>query len=113
MPFADLPPAPPPAAEQAQVFDLARLPAGDGNVDLRAVKPRCPAGRAGEIVVCAPDPEKQRVRPLPNTYVVEEGLPRAAMDLGGGVSVDIHAEAVGMPGGAVSNRLMIGGKVKF
>ncbi|WP_159976886.1 MULTISPECIES: hypothetical protein [unclassified Novosphingobium] len=113
MPFADLPPVPPPAVEQVQLFDLGQLPTDDGNVDLRAVKPRCPEGRPGEIVVCAPDPEKDRIRPLPDTYVVEEGLPRAALDLGGGVSVDVHAEAVAMPGGAVSNRLMIGGKVKF
>jgi hypothetical protein len=110
MPIADLPPTPP--AIEAPAFDLAQLPRGEGGPDLRAVRPRCPVGRAGEIVVCATNPEANRVRPLPDTYVVEEGLPRAQLGLGENASIDLHLDQQVMPG-AVSNRVMVGAKLKF
>lgn len=110
MPFADIPPAP--TVIEASAFDLAQLPRREQGIDLRAVKPRCPAGRSGEIVVCAPDPEKNRVRPLPDTYVVAEGLPRAELGLGENASIDVHVEQHAMPG-AASNRVMVGAKLKF
>jgi hypothetical protein len=107
MPIADLPPAPP--ALEAPAFDLAQMPR---EVDLRAVKPRCPVARGNEIVVCAPDPEKERLRPLPDTYVVEEGLPRAQLNLGENATIDLRVSQEGLPG-AMSNRVMVGAKIKF
>lgn len=110
MPLEAPPPQPPAIA--APVFDLAEMPNGK-EVDLRAVKPRCPQGRPGEIVVCAPDPEKERVRPLPDTYVTAEGLPRAQMGLGENSSVGVELEAAGLGAGQVSNRAMVRYKLKF
>jgi hypothetical protein len=111
MPIADLPPPPPPAIEAA-AFDLAQIPSGDEGIVFRVVRRRCPEGRPGEIVVCAGNPEKERVRPLQGTYVTEEGLPRAEMDLGENATLDLHVEQNVMPG-AVSNRVMVGAKIKF
>lgn len=115
MPAVDLPADPPVAMEQSQAetFDLASLPRDSKTLDLRAVKPRCPVSTGKEIVVCAPDPEENRLRPLPDTYVVEEGMPRAQLGLGDGVTLDVHVDAAVMPDGTVSNRIMIGTKIKF
>lgn len=110
MPLADEPPQPP--AIEAPLFDLAQMPRDDG-MDLRAVKARCPEGRPGEIVVCAQNPEKERVRPLPDTYVTQEGLPRAELGLGENSSLGIEVEAAGLGGGQVSNRAMVRYKLKF
>lgn len=113
MPIADLPAAPPPAAEQSlDAFDLAKLRAADGN-GITIVPRRCPEGRPGEIVVCAPDPEANRVRPLPDSYDVTEGLGRAERQIAPGVVADVHLDQVGMPGGVVSNRVMAGVKMAF
>lgn len=105
MPLDSFPPAPP------AMFDLAQL--ADKGVDLRAVRRRCPEGRPGEIVVCAPDPEKQRVRPLPDTYVIPEGLPRAQVGLSENQSIGVELESAGLGGGQVSNRAMVRYKLKF
>ena len=64
-------------------------------------------------MVCATDPEKERVTPLPDPYVVGEAVPRAAIDLGGGVSLDVHLDAGSMPNGYTANRVMVGVKFKF
>lgn len=109
MPIADLPPAP--LAVEASAFDLSQLP-GDGRVDLRAVKPRCPVGHPGEIVVCAPDLEKDRLRPLPDAYVTAGALPRAEVGLGGGASLGANLQDARV-GGFPSNRVMVTAKLKF
>jgi len=109
MPVADTPPEPPPA----QVFDLAQLSVADQAADFRAVRPRCPVGRPGEIVVCAPDPEKERLRALPQDYAVTEGLPRAELGIAGGVSLDVHLDSATLAGGQTANRVMVGAKIKF
>ena len=111
MAFADLPPKPP--ILEAPAFDLSQAGREAGKVDLRTIRPRCPVGRADEIVVCASDPEKERARSLPETYMVAEGLPRAEIDLGGGVSLDVHLDAGAMPNGYTANRIMVGVKFKF
>ncbi len=110
MPADALPPQPP--GIEVSAFDLARVPSG-GGLDLRAVKPRCPQVRPGEIVVCAPDPDKERVRPLPDTYVTQEGLPAAQFGLGENSSVGVELESAGLGGGQVSNRAMVRYKLKF
>lgn len=113
MPTADLPAAPPPAAEQAlDAFDLAQLRPSDRN-GITIVSKRCPEGRPGEIVVCAPDPEANRVHPLPDTYKVTEGLGRAERQIAPGMVADVHMDSAAMPGGVVSNRLMAGVKIAF
>ncbi|MCJ2178530.1 hypothetical protein [Novosphingobium album (ex Hu et al. 2023)] len=76
-------------------------------------KPRCPLSTGREIVVCAPDPEKSRLRPLTDAYAVEEGLPRAKVDIGEGVTLDLHMDSAAMPNGTVSNRIMAGVKIAF
>lgn len=112
MPIAEPPPPPPPAIEAA-AFDLAQMPSGDDRIDLHAVRRRCPEGRPGEIVVCAPDPEKERLRPLPDTYAVEEGLPRAEMQLSDTVGLDAHLDSATLGAGQTTQRIMVGAKIKF
>jgi hypothetical protein len=109
MPIADLPSVPP--AVEAPAFDLSQLP-GESRIDLRAVKPRCPEERSGEIVVCAPDLEKDRLRPLPDTYLTEEGLPRAEVGIGGAASLGVNLDLARL-GGVTSNRVMVTAKLKF
>ncbi|KHK89366.1 hypothetical protein [Novosphingobium malaysiense] len=114
MPPVDLPPDSPVVMAQAPVpFDLADVSGDDVGLDLKVVKPRCPLSSGHEIVVCAPDPEANRLRPLPDTYVTQGGLPRAEVDLGGGASLDLHVDSAAMPDGSVSNRVMVGVKVAF
>lgn len=110
MPLDALPPQPP--VLEAPAFDLAAMPQGEG-MDLRAVKPRCPVGRPGEIVVCAPDTEKERVRPLPDTYVTEEGIPRAQFGLDDKSSIGVELDSATLGAGQVSNRAMVRYKLKF
>jgi len=40
-------------------------------------------------------------------------MPRAQVGLGDGVTLDVHVDAAAMPDGTVSNRIMIGTKIKF
>lgn len=109
MPFTELPPAPP--ALIVSDFDLARANEENSGIDLRTIKPRCPMGQPGEIVVCATDPEKERVRPLPDT--TDEALPRAEIDVGGGVTLDVHLDSGALPNGYTANRVMVGIRFKF
>ena len=111
MPFAEPPPLPP--AFEVSRFDLAQVGSGEGSIDLRTVKPRCPISVSGEIVVCAPDPEKERAGPLPDTYSVAPGLPRAEIDIGGGASLNIHLDSGTLANGHIANRVMVGVKFKF
>lgn len=111
MPFAELPPAPP--ALEVSAFDLEQVGQGPGGVDLKTVTRRCPKAAPGEIVVCAPDPEKERARDLPDTYVTDETLPRAEIDMGKGVSLDVHVDSGALPNGYTANRVMAGVKIKF
>ena len=86
-------------------FDLARYRSAGG---------RCPAAGAGEVLVCGP---RRRVNAYPMEYWDRVFGPepplRAETDLGGGVQGRIHAEAVPMDRGAVSNRAMIGIRTRF
>ncbi|MFC0682975.1 hypothetical protein [Novosphingobium clariflavum] len=114
MPPADQPAVPPPlAAEQSlDSFDLATLRAEESTV-LIVVPRRCPVGKPGEIVVCAPNPEADRLRPLPDTYVVTEGLGRAERQIAPGTMAGVDMSSVAMPGGVVSNRVMFNLKMGF
>jgi hypothetical protein len=86
-------------------FDLARYRIADG---------RCGAADAGDVLVCGP---RRRVNDYPlarwaRIFGPERPI-RAEMDIGGGVQGRIHAEAVPMDRGAVSNRVMIGIGTRF
>ncbi len=93
-------------------FDLRQMRRSPG-ASFSVTRPRCPEGRAGEIVVCAPDPEKERLRPLPEGYDIPEGPPRLDMKLDENTTADVHLQAERFPNGMVSNRLMVGVKRKF
>lgn len=109
--FAELPPAPP--ILEAPHFDLEQIGRQTDRMDFRTIRPRCPVGSPGEIVVCAPDPEKERARRLAETYAVAESLPRAEIDIGDGVILDIRLDAGVLANGYIANRVMAGVKFKF
>lgn len=71
---------------------------------------RCPPHGAGEIVVCAEDPEKFRLRPAPPQSTAPP--PRTRMDLNERASIGAELESAGV-GGQVSNRVMVRGRMKF
>lgn len=114
MPIAEALPTSP-ALEQFMPadFNLAASEPAEPNLDLRIVRRRCPEGRAQEIVVCAPDPNRDRLRPLKQDYSVTEGLPRAEGEIANGVSLGVDAEGAAMANGVVSNRVMARVKMKF
>jgi hypothetical protein len=71
---------------------------------------RCPPHEPGEIVVCAEDPEKFRLRPPPDKLA--EPIPRPRLKMSEGTSIGAELEGVGI-GGQVSNRVMVRAKIKF
>lgn len=74
--------------------------------------PHCPQREEDEIVVCAEDPEKFRLRPLPETFPDHDHLPRARIKLGEDASIGAEAESAGV-GGHPSRRMMVRGRIKF
>jgi len=108
-----MPDLPPPSIELTQPatarFDLAEIATPASGRDFHAIKPRCGAPRTGEIVVCAPDPEKQRLRPLP---ALPGQQPPGEIALSDSVNLGAHVEST-MIGGAPSNRVMVDVKLKF
>ncbi|PZQ54851.1 MAG: hypothetical protein DI555_12155 [Novosphingobium pentaromativorans] len=113
MPALDASPAALSASEQSlDAFDLRQMRSSSG-ANYSVISPRCPEGRPGEIVVCAPDPEKERLRPLPEGYDVPQGPPRLEMKLDETTTADVHLQAEVFPNGTTSNRVMVGVKKKF
>jgi hypothetical protein len=113
MPAIDAAPSAPTVTEQTvDAFDLRQMrappPAG-----FSVIRPRCPEGKPGEIVVCAPDPEQERLPPLSTDYSIPDGPPRARLDIGGVTSIDVHLDSASMPDGSKSQRVMVGVKRKF
>lgn len=102
-------PAPPPARPAFAMldFDLARYRPADGDG-------RCAGAWAGDVLVCGP---RRRGGAYPIAYWARIFGPerpiRAEMNLGGNVQGRIHAEAVAMDRGAVSNRVMVGIRMPF
>lgn len=95
------------APGEVAAFDLRRLK------ESRAAA-TCAEATGDEIVVCARPDEtvKHRVEVLPPTPV-EPLLPKAEMKLFGDVIGTIENEAVQLPGGVQSNRLMVRMKIPF
>lgn len=85
-------------------FDLARhQPAGG-----------CAGAGAGEVLVCGRRRSAAEDFPMGHwARIFAERPIRAEMDLGGNVQGRIHAEAVPMDRGAVSNRVMVGIRMPF
>lgn len=102
-----------PPVLEAPSLDLEQVDRAAEIIDLKTIRPRCPEGKAGEIVVCATDPEEHRARRLPDIYAVTEGLPRAEIDIGQGVSLDVHLDSGVLANGYSANRVMVGVKFKF
>ncbi|PEQ12958.1 hypothetical protein B2G71_08975 [Novosphingobium sp. PC22D] len=102
----DLPPAiavPEAVARDFAIDGEARPPA-----PFSVTRSRCTAPQAGEIVVCAPDEERFRLRELP---ALAESTP-GSVEIGDDLSVAGRVESV-MIGGVPSNRVMIDLKLKF
>lgn len=107
MPPLEIPPA----------IDLPELAAqfrqsdtGESGPPFSVVAKRCPAGDAGDIVVCAVDPSRFRLKPLPDA--APDALPRAEWQVSDRVTIDVHVEGARI-GGMTSNRAMVGLKFKF
>lgn len=73
-------------------------------------QPRCAVGQAGEIVICAADPKRNRLAALPDSPA--EGLPKAELRLGKNTTIDLYAETARISG-VPSNRMMVGVKIGF
>ncbi|EQB15837.1 MAG: hypothetical protein K0R64_2310 [Novosphingobium lindaniclasticum] len=113
MPAIDTTPAAPAASEQiVDAFDLRQMRSAPG-MRFSVVRPRCPESRPGEIVVCAPDPDRERVLPLPQEFEMPSAVPRLEMKLDENTTADLHLQAEAFPNGTVSNRVMVGVKRKF
>lgn len=107
MPVSDVPPA----IEVRHIADEFKPAAGaqSGRV-FSILRPRCAAGQAGEIVVCAADPKRDRLQALPDGP--PEGLPKVEARLSENATIDLHAETAQISG-VPSNRLMVGVKIGF
>jgi hypothetical protein len=100
--------------------DPSGLPQGaDGTVGRIVIpvftrpKAKCgPPGKGDEIVVCAEDQERFRLRPLPDTYERQPATGGPEADLGGGVTLKQDLEQVDI-GGTQSKRIMVRAKIKF
>jgi hypothetical protein len=101
----------PPAIELPHVAAEFEAAAGAGpTATVRVVRPRCAAGKAGEIVVCATDQKRNRLAPLPESP--PEGMPRAETRLSENMTMDLHVQSEQISG-VPSNRAMVGVKIGF
>jgi hypothetical protein len=87
-------------------FDLRSVEAADERPRFSLDRRGC-SGEPGEIVVCARDPEEDRLRPLAGPEA-ELLLPPAEFGLGDTTSLNVRMEAEARPDGSVSNRIMVG-----
>lgn len=72
---------------------------------------RCPLGAPGEIVVCAPNDEHYRLRPLPEENP-GKGKGDAQVELSDRAAAGVEVERAGV-GGFISSRAMVRFKLKF
>ncbi len=83
-------------------FDLAKVKPGD---------PCRTGGGGSEIVVCGRRPGDFDFEKWERVFGTEPLLAETA--LGGGAVARAYGESVGMPGGQISKRAMVGVRVKF
>jgi hypothetical protein len=105
MPLPDVPPAIA-LPHIGPEFETAAAPPAQ----VSGIRPRCDAGKPGEIVVCAHDLKRDRLTPLPESP--PEGLPKAELRVSDTMTIDLHGES-GQLLGASSNRAMVGVKIGF
>lgn len=110
--------APAVVASPAPGFDLSQLDSGAPPPDFHAVHKRCDyaAAKPDEIVVCAPDPDAERLGDASGFggYAMPEGQgPSQLTWTLGGVDMDVHVESLTMPNGMTSKRVMVGAKIAF
>jgi len=104
-------PATPPAIELPQLAaEFGPAAQTQAARSIVIVHPRCAEGKPGEIVVCAADPKRDRLIPLPE--MPEEALPEARWQVSDRASVVVHGET-SMISGVPSNRAMVGIKIGF
>jgi hypothetical protein len=103
-------PEAPPAIELPHIASEFEAAAGTVLPTVSVIRPRCAAGKAGEIVVCAADPARNRLPTLPEGP--QEGLPRAEARLSKNASIELHVQSAQISG-APSNRAMVGVKIGF
>lgn len=106
-------PVPPPIDLPAMVGSPAAEPSRRFDIPPAVTPARSCAAQAaaGEIVVCAQDPERFRLRPLPDTYR-QEREPGGLETTIGGVTLRQDVEQVNL-GGTPSKRVMVRAKIKF
>lgn len=96
---------------QLQDFDLKEFEraaeAGPGP----GARRRCASDDPNQIIVCGSRGQGQRLEPLPDIY--EKGPIMAETRLFGRVTGCVCLEKATMPGGAVSNRIVVGLKMPF
>ncbi|HEX8124522.1 MAG TPA: hypothetical protein VF548_02970 [Allosphingosinicella sp.] len=94
---------PPPALPPALEFDLAKVKPSD---------PCESGGRGSDIVVCGRRPRADYdLEKWARIFATEPLL--AEKGIGPGAVARAYGESVGMPGGQVSTRAMVGVKIKF
>ena len=75
--------------------------------------PDCPVSDSGDIVVCSRrEHESYRLKPLPDRYARDAGVPRAALRIGGNATLSAETESATV-GGFTSKRAMAKFKLKF
>ena len=74
------------------------------------LKPRCPRSTENEIVVCAPNQEEFRLRPLPQTFEQIDSESEIGVGRGATLGAGVQASQVG---GWQSNRVMVRFKLKL
>lgn len=98
-------PEAPPAIELPHVAAEFEAAGAELGPRFSVVRPRCAAGKAGEIVVCASDPKRNRLQALPDSP--PEGLPKAEARLSENVTIDLHTETAQISGyGGREDRLL-------
>ena len=105
--------------ELAQTVAISATSTGGGSefaserIDLlpkNLVKQRCQTSSANEIIVCAPDQEEFRLRPLEKSF--DKDKADAEIGVGEGATLGTSVEA-GNVGGWTSNRVMFRLKIKL
>jgi hypothetical protein len=99
-----------PAIELPHVAAEFKAAGPDRPATITITHPHCTSAAEGEIVVCAGDPRRNRLAPLPS--ISAETLPKAEARLSDSVTVDLHTDQQTISG-VPSNRVMAGIKFAF
>ena len=97
-----------------QVAGVTRAPSSAPPAPVRLTPPSdCPVGDNGDIVVCSRrEHERYRLKPQPDPYARDAGVPRAALRIGGNATLSAETESATI-GGFTSKRAMAKFRLKF